>query len=88
MTNWKGSPEFDPMCGMSLEAAQIAASYTYIDRTYFFWGEECRNLFGRAPEVHIALLAHEPGSSASFQCPHQRQLIAPRWSEPGDATMG
>ena len=36
---------FDPICGMWLEAGQVAATFSFIGWTYGFCSEECRDLF-------------------------------------------
>lgn len=63
---------FDPICGMWLEPEQVAITYTYLGRSYGFCCTECRDLFARVPEAHLARLAHEPGNSAGHLCPYQR----------------
>jgi YHS domain-containing protein len=67
---------FDPICGMRLEASQIAASCVYIGQTYAFCSVECYDLFTRAPEIHVTRLAHEPEQSAGHVCPLQRRMRA------------
>ncbi len=73
MTNPTTVLAFDPICGMWLEADQIAATHTYLGQTYSFCCEECHDLFVRAPESHVIRLAHEPGHSIGHRCPAQRQ---------------
>ena len=63
----------DPICGMWLEPRQIAASYAYLGRTYYFCCLECRDMFAAAPERHVIRLAHEPTEDAGHRCPHLRE---------------
>ena len=72
----------DPVCGMWLEPTQVAATYTYLGQTYVFCCAECCELFARAPEPLIVLLAHEPGQSMGHHCPSQRRAGA---SQQGNA---
>ena len=67
---------FDPVCGMWLEPSQVAATHTYLGRTYSFCCTECRDLFVRDPGTPIVLLAHEPGQSIGHLCPGLRQALA------------
>jgi YHS domain-containing protein len=67
------STAFDAICGMWLETNQVAATYTYLGQSYAFCCEECRDVFARAPDMYIILLAHEPTSSAGHRCLLQRQ---------------
>ncbi len=64
---------FDPICGMWLDADEVAGTFTYLGQTYIFCCAECRDLFARSPEIHMARLAHEPHQSAGHRCPFQRQ---------------
>jgi len=72
---------FDPVCGMWLEPHQVAATYTYLGQTYAFCCTECCELFARAPESIIVLLAHEPGQSMGHRCPDQRRAGATQRDE-------
>lgn len=63
--------QFDPICGMWLEADQIAATYTYIGKTYAFCSVECRDLFARRPDVHVVRMAHDPEAHTAHCCPKQ-----------------
>jgi YHS domain-containing protein len=65
----------DPICGMTVTAAEAAARFTFIGVTYFFCSVECRDLFQLAPERHLVFLAHEPSNEHyGYCCPTQRQL--------------
>jgi YHS domain-containing protein len=74
MEESNGSLMFDPICGMWLDTHEIAITYTYLGQTYTFCCAECRDLFARSAEIHIAHLAHEPHQSAGHRCPFQRPL--------------
>jgi YHS domain-containing protein len=74
---------FDPMCGMWLEPDQVAVTWTYIGQIYSFCCQECRDLFARTPEIHLALLAHEPRNCLGHRCPFQRGYT--RQGDPDDA---
>jgi YHS domain-containing protein len=65
-------PVFDPICGMWLEPAQVAASYTYIGQTYGFCSAECRDMFARIPDVHALRIAQDAEACIAHCCPHQR----------------
>ncbi|MCL7453502.1 MAG: YHS domain-containing protein [Anaerolineae bacterium] len=71
MSNLETQLLFDPICGMWLEPQEVASTYTYLQVTYAFCCGQCRDLFARAPEFHVAQLAHEPRQSAGYRCPHQ-----------------
>jgi YHS domain-containing protein len=73
MEDPEGSLVFDLMCGMWLSTDEIAATFTYLGKTYSFCCLECRGLFARSPEVYVANLAHEPRRSAGQWCPFQRR---------------
>jgi YHS domain-containing protein len=70
---------FDPICGMWLSPGEIAARFTYLGQTYCFCCEECRKLFSHSPELYVAILAHEPGSSAGYRCPCRRRAASRAW---------
>lgn len=74
MEGSNGSRIFDPICGMLLDIAEVASTYTYLAQTYGFCCTECRDLFVRSPEIHVAHLAHEPHQSAGHRCPFQRKV--------------
>lgn len=64
---------FDPICGMWLQAGEVAVTFTFIGRTYAFCCAECCDLFARAPEVYVSHLAHEPHQCAGHVCPFKRR---------------
>jgi len=64
---------FDPICGMWLRAGDVAVTFTFVGHTYAFCCTECRDLFARAPEVHVSHLAHEPHACAGHLCPFKRR---------------
>jgi YHS domain-containing protein len=59
----------DPMCGTHLEADEVAATYTYIGRDYSFCSLECHEMFVRAPDKYLAILAHEPDGHCGYRRP-------------------
>jgi YHS domain-containing protein len=63
---------FDPICGMWLAPEQVAATYTYIGRTYSFCSGECCELFVRRPETHVVRLAYDPETYVADDCPVRR----------------
>jgi len=67
------APFFDPVCGMWLQANDVAVTFTFVGHADTFCCAECRDLFARAPEVHVAQLAHEPGQCAGHLCPFKRR---------------
>ena len=72
----------DPICGMTVTAAEAAARFTFIGVTYYFCSIECRDLFQLAPERHLVYLAHEPGNEHyGYCCPTQRRLRADHTAE-------
>jgi YHS domain-containing protein len=64
---------FDPICGMWLDVTQASITLTYIGWTYAFCSFECRELFARAPDVHVIRMAHDPEAYPGYWCPFQRQ---------------
>ena len=64
---------FDPICGMWLEAGQVATTFTFIGWTYVFCCEECRDLFAQKPDVYVIRLAQDPEASFGHWCPFLRQ---------------
>ena len=62
----------DPICGMNLQAHQVAADYTYLGVAYAFCSTECRDIFARTPEMFVVMLAHEPDMYYGHRCPNQR----------------
>jgi len=67
---------FDAVCGMWLEPSQVVTTYTYLGQTYAFCCAECCRLSAEDPDIHIILLAHEPGQSMGHRCPSQRRALA------------
>lgn len=63
---------FDPICGMWLAPDEVAATYTYIGRSYSFCSDECRDLFARKPDVYVVELAYDPEACIVHRCPRQR----------------
>jgi YHS domain-containing protein len=66
---------FDPICGMWLEAGQVAATFSFIGWTYAFCSEECRDLFAQKPDVYVIQLAQDPEAHIAHCCPTQRGVI-------------
>jgi len=64
---------FDPICGMWLEAGQVAATFSFIGWTYAFCSEECRDLFAQKPDVYVTWLAQAREASFGHWCPFLRQ---------------
>lgn len=44
----------DPVCGMTVEPSQAAASAEFADKTYFFCCVQCRQLFEKNPQKYAA----------------------------------
>ena len=65
----------DPVCGMRLETGQVAATYTYLGRTYAFCCVECCKFFARDVMTYVILLAHEPGESMGHRCSLRREAL-------------
>lgn len=72
MVNHIISTVMDPICGMDLQANQIAATYAYMGQTYSFCCVECRDLFAHNPEKCVVCLAHEPRWCVGLRCPFLR----------------
>lgn len=43
----------DPVCGMSFDAEEAAATVEYEGRTYYFCAEHCRRAFEEDPERFV-----------------------------------
>ena len=69
MSNRSDSSAFDPICGMRVESSHAEIVCVYLGRAYAFCCVECRDIFLRAPEDYVGMLAHEPGESAGHLCP-------------------
>ena len=67
--------QFDPICGMWLDADQSTVTFTYIGWTYTFCSAECRDLFVRTPDVHVVRMAHDPAACLGHRCPFLRQSV-------------
>jgi YHS domain-containing protein len=65
---------FDPICGMWLDAAEVAITFSYIGWIYAFCSEECRDLFAQKPDVRVIRLAQDPESHIVHCCPAQRAV--------------
>jgi len=79
---------FDPICGMWLEAGQVAATFTFIGWTYAFCCEECRELFAQKPDVHVIRLAQDPEASFGHWCPFLRQSASCRTASDDSNSKG
>ena len=42
----------DPVCGMSIDKDEAAATYEYEGETYYFCGEGCREEFAADPDQY------------------------------------
>lgn len=73
---------FDPICGMWLAPDQVAATYTYIGRTYGFCSAECCELFARKPDVYVVRLAYDPEACIGHVCPAQRERAVDQAAPP------
>lgn len=65
----------DPICGMWVDGDQSVATVRYFGRDYRFCSEECYELFVRAPESIVTLLAHDPVGHYRFLCARQREQV-------------
>ena len=45
--------EIDPVCGMTVDPKQAAASYQYAGRTYYFCNQSCLDQFNADPEQYL-----------------------------------
>jgi Cu+-exporting ATPase len=43
----------DPVCGMRVEEAQAAGQSEYLDETYYFCSEGCKQKFDQRPESYV-----------------------------------
>lgn len=49
------NPTFvDPVCGMSISAAEAAGTYDYQGKTYYFCAPGCLNSFKKDPGKYLA----------------------------------
>jgi YHS domain-containing protein len=67
---------YDPICGIWLDASRTSITFIYIGWTYAFCSIECRDLFARAPDVHVLRMAHDPEGYLGHWCPFQREAAS------------
>lgn len=76
----------DPVCKMTIEESEAAATSSYRGKTYFFCSTSCRDKFGNNPEAFIAeVQGHTEAEKAShgeavYTCPMHAEV---RREKPG-----
>src|SRR3970282_1714500 len=79
----------DPVCNMTVEPENAAASTEYKGKTYYFCAELCRDRFVGAPEQYVGGAEGRPSSQAAqletaqsgvYTCPMDPEV---RQSQPG-----
>lgn len=53
--------ELDPVCGMTVEPQQAAATSVYQGKTYYFCSRGCKVVFDRDPEKYLNMPADKKG---------------------------
>lgn len=49
----------DPVCGMTIDKKQAAATVEYQGQTYYFCAPGCKSAFEKNPEKYVGAAGHE-----------------------------
>jgi Cu+-exporting ATPase len=66
----------DPVCGMSVDPANAAATFDHDGRTYYFCMTGCRDKFGREPEKYLnPQKSEELPQDVEYTCPMHTEIV-------------